>query len=128
MSFCAVCGYFTRNNLRHDFDNARHWPISRRGFAIGIAQVNAAVVPESSDFGKRPAYRLSGSEIAGIERGFEIGTPIRSTRSDAFQLMRSTCDGPGNCSSDLDRRYRRTTYIILPLEIRPFHGRGSWRC
>jgi hypothetical protein len=79
--------------------------------------VNAAVIAEGSDFGKRPRYRLSGSKIPGIKRGLEFITPICSTRGDSFQLMRSTGDSPGNSSSDFDRRYRRAAYVIAPLEI-----------
>ena len=49
--------------LRHNFDNARHWPTSRRGLAIGLAKVNAAVITERSYFSKRPGDRLSRSHV-----------------------------------------------------------------
>jgi hypothetical protein len=84
--------------------------------------VNTAVISKSSYFGKSSGYGLSRSKIAGVKRSLEVIAAICRIAGNAFQLMRSTRDCPGNASADLNRRDRRATRIIGPLEIGAFHA------
>jgi len=114
------------STLRHNFDNTWHWPSSRRGLAIGLAKVNAAVITKSSDFSKRPGYRLSLIQTVRVKRRLEVIAAICRSPCNPFPFMRPLSDCPGHSSTNLDRGYWCATLIILPFEIRCFDA-GSGR-